>query len=285
MRLFPGDRRSPGFTLVEVLISIGILGLVLTAIYSTWTSILRATKVGLDAAAAVQRSRIALRTIEDSLACARAVNANIGYYAFVAENGNEASLSFVARLPRSFPRSGKFGELDLRRVTFSLESASGEKQLVLRQSPLLMEADEDEENHPLVLARNVEEMTFEFWEARLNDWTDEWRASNQLPRTVRLTLTVKDKPTSIATETIVREINIPSRLIEPVWLSPRAIGPTPGQPGQPGQPAPGQPGYPGPGQPGYPGPGQPGQPMPGQPGYPGGYPGGFPGGMNPRGVR
>jgi prepilin-type N-terminal cleavage/methylation domain-containing protein len=47
------------FTLVEILIALGILSMVLAAIYSSWTAILRASKVGLEAAAAVQRARIA----------------------------------------------------------------------------------------------------------------------------------------------------------------------------------------------------------------------------------
>src|SRR4051794_40200498 len=46
------------FTLVEIMIAIGILALIMTAIFSTWTAILRSTKVGLDTAAAVQRARI-----------------------------------------------------------------------------------------------------------------------------------------------------------------------------------------------------------------------------------
>src|SRR6266581_6360399 len=102
---------SRGFTLVEILIAIGILGMVLAAIFSSWTAILRASKVGLDAAAAVQRARIVMRTLEDSLLCAQSFGGqNQRYYGFVAENGSEASLSFASRLPESFPRSRKFGD-------------------------------------------------------------------------------------------------------------------------------------------------------------------------------
>ena len=55
------------FTLVEIMLAITILALVLTAIYSSWTAILRASKVATEATAAVQRSRISLRVLEDSL--------------------------------------------------------------------------------------------------------------------------------------------------------------------------------------------------------------------------
>src|SRR5438128_4933844 len=129
------SRSNAAFTLVEILIAIGILGMVLAAIFSSWTAILRASKVGLDAAAAVQRARIVMRTLEDSLLCAESFDLNQKYYGFLADNGSDASLSFVARLPESFPRNRKFGDLHVRRVTFSVESgADSAHQLVLRQS-------------------------------------------------------------------------------------------------------------------------------------------------------
>src|SRR5437016_12342166 len=146
------QRFNSAFTLIEILIAIGILGMVLAAIFSSWTAILRASKVGLDAAAAVQRARIVMRTLEDSLLCAQSfVGQNQRYYGFIAANGSEASLSFVTHLPESFPRNRKFGNLHVRRVTFSVESGpESSRQLVLRQSPLLMELDRDENEHPLV---------------------------------------------------------------------------------------------------------------------------------------
>src|SRR5437016_5650318 len=206
-------RHSLGaFTLVEIMIAIGILALILTAIFSSWTAILRAAKVGHEAAASVQRARIAVRTIEDSLGSAMSFTANPQYYSFVAENGNEASLSFVARMAKSFPRSGRFGDLDVRRLTFSVESGpdSG-RQLVLRQNPILMEQDTDEKEHPLVLAKNVQEFQIQFWDPRLNDWTDEWLQTNQLPRVVMVTLKLSDKPYSTRpTEEITRIISIPA---------------------------------------------------------------------------
>ena len=187
------NHQSPttAFTLVEILIAIGIFGLVMTAIYSSWTAILRADKVGKDVAAAVQRSRIAARTIEDGLLCIESFAANQKYYGFASENGSEAYLSFVARLPKSFPRSGKFGDLDVRRITFSIESsAESARQLVLRQCPLLGDFDADEKDHPLVLAKYVSEFKVEFWDSRQGDWTDEWKETktNSLPPLVKISL-------------------------------------------------------------------------------------------------
>ena len=149
-----GTRGWRAFTLVEVLIAMAILSMVILAIYSTWMAILRATKTGQAAAAAVQRQRITLRALEDSLMSARLFAANWQHYAFVADtSGDFATLSFVARLPDTFPRSGRYGGLVVRRVTFAVETGSDSvNQLVLRQEPLLLEPDVDEQEHPLVLA-------------------------------------------------------------------------------------------------------------------------------------
>jgi type II secretion system protein J len=256
---------AQAFTLIEILIAIGIFTMVLAAIYSTWTAILRASKVGLEAAAAVQRARIAGRTIEETLGSVQSFTLNQAYYAFVAENGSEATLSFVSRLSPSFPRSGKFAGLDVRRVTFSLEpSHDGGHQLVLRQTPLLMEIDKDEKNYPLILARNVKEFKTEFWDTRLLDWIDEWKQTNQIPPMVKVTLKLADNAfSSQVRQQVTRIVSLPSVTVQPGWQMPRAQ-PGPGGVGNPNNPNnPGAPGTPGnPGTPGLlPGPVIPGLPV------------------------
>ncbi len=190
----PGRTRrrcQPAFTLIEIMMAMVIFSLVVTAIYATWTLIIKSAKIGLEASAQLQRERIAMRTIEEALGCVRSFAADLRHYGFVAENGDDVMLSFVARLPESFPRSGRFGDFDVRRVTFTLESGqNAERQLVLRQSPILMDADQDvdEQEHPLVLARGVNKMAFEFWDTRQNKWLDEWTQTNQLPKMMKVTL-------------------------------------------------------------------------------------------------
>ena len=223
------ERARSGFTMVEILIAIGILGLVIAAVYSSWTAILRASKVGIEAAATAQRARIAVRTLEDSLASAQCFQQGVRYYGFLAENGTEASLSFVARLEKSFPRGGKFGDLDVRRVTFSVEPGpDSSSQLVVRQAPLLMDFDADEKDHPLVLAKNVKDFELEFWDNRLNDWADEWKQTNQLPKAVRVTLRLADSSHSQGGDQITRIISIASTTVQPGWQFPMQ------QPGGPG---------------------------------------------------
>lgn len=222
------SRVARAFTLLEIMIAISIFALVLTAIYSSWTAILRARKVAGDAAASVQRARISIRILEDSLGSVELFVRNANYYSFVGENGSEASLSFVARLAKSFPRSGKFGDLDVRRLTFTVEKAGdNSRQLVLRQNPVLMDLDIDEKEHPLVLAKNVQDFQLQFWDLRLNDWTDEWTQTNQIPKLVMVTLKLSDSPYSAQVhEEVTRIVSIPAMAVQPGWQMPGGL---PGQ--------------------------------------------------------
>jgi type II secretion system protein J len=243
--------RHSGFTLIEIMVAIGILAMILIAIFGSWTAILRASKTGQEAAASVQRSRIALRTLEDSLGSAQSFGLNLPYYSFLAQNGSEASLSFVARLAPSFPRSGKFADFDVRRVTFALEDGpDSSRRLVLRQNPLMMSlaSDEDEMQHPLVLAKNVVGFDMLFWDKDKSDWVDEWPElkTNQLPRLVMFTLRLADDPHALKPqEEITRIVALPAQTVPPIWQRPGGFPGGPGgQPGAPGAP-PGTPGAPG----------------------------------------
>ena len=177
------------FTLVEIMVAIAIFTIVIGAVYATFVSIMRASQVGRDAAAQAQRQRIALRTIEDSLMCIQSFQASQKYYSFILENGDDPVLSFASRVPEVFPRNGKFGDFNLRRVTFALEPAdNGEKNLVLRQNPILMDEDEDEQKYPLVLARNVKTFAIDCWDTNQLDWVQEWNDTNSIPPMLRVAL-------------------------------------------------------------------------------------------------
>jgi prepilin-type N-terminal cleavage/methylation domain-containing protein len=217
------NRREPSrfgaFTLLEIMLAIAIFSLVLAAIYSSWMFILRATTVGREATAQVQRRRMAVWTIEDALTCVQSFQASRHYYTFIVQNGNEPLLSFTARLPDDFPRNGEFGDFNLRRVTFTVESGpNSEKDLVLRQNPILMDMNQDEQDHPLVLARNVKSFTCECWDPSATDWTKKWLDTNEIPAMVRFTLVLGGKKDDVYGDTgpqlaVTRVVAIPSSTV------------------------------------------------------------------------
>jgi type II secretion system protein J len=228
---FNQKNRARAFTLIELMVAIAIFALLITAVYSTWTLILKSTQIGDAAGARVQRQRIAIRTLEDSLTCIQSFQASMGYYQFNVTNGDEPTLSFVARVPDIFPRNGRF-DSNLRRLTFSVESgADSQRNLVLRQNPILMDQDSDEQQIPLVLARNVKDFKVECWDTNALDWVDEWDSTNSLPPMVRVTLsmTLENKNQydySAPVLTVVREIAVPSATLPLIAQtgSPNSLG-------------------------------------------------------------
>jgi type II secretion system protein J len=261
-------KRNRGFTLIEIMMAMAIFALVLAAIYSTWVLIMRASRTGREVAAQVQRERVAVHTVKEALSSVRSFAADLKDYTFVVENGSEPMLSFSARLPESFPRGGRHGDFAVRRVMFSLENGQdGERDLVMRQWPILMEMDEDEREHPLVLARNVKDFMVETWDTKAGkegDWSDTWKQTNQIPTKVKVTLVLNSPGRrggySESQEAIFRVIDLPSVTVQATWQTPLLQRGAAGNPANPVNPVnPGNPGIPGgPGRPGFPaGPGDP----------------------------
>lgn len=184
--------RWGAFTLVEIVISIAILSVMVIAIYNVWASILRATKIGNNAADRVQRERIARKCLERSLASVQLFQENMPYYGFIADTEDEqfAFLSFVSRLPSDFPGGGMFPNQPLRRVTFEVEpdGSNGFPQLMMRQELLLSDHEEIDQSHPMVLVTNIGLFNVEFWDTNSGEWEFEWTSTNSLPPMLRLVM-------------------------------------------------------------------------------------------------
>lgn len=228
-------RSATAFTLLEIMVAIALLAMIVVSIYAAWNSILKGSRVALDAAMASQRTRITMRTLQDSLLCARMFNGNATNYSFdVSSDSDFSSLSFVACLPKSFPRSGKFGDLQVRRVEFSVESGGGndsKNQLVLRQRPLIADFTKDEAEHPLVLARDVVKFIVEFIDPKTGDWISEWNYTNQLPKEARITVGMGhlDQFSDKAQDVRVEVVALPAMSVPPQLQNANALPPLPGQ--------------------------------------------------------
>jgi hypothetical protein len=218
-------RAEAGFTLVEIMIALGIFMLVILAIYSTWSAVLRASKSGLEAAATAQRSRVAVHAIEDSLTCATMFSANPRYYSFVADadpGGEFSIVTFTSHLPMSFPGSGLFGDQAVRRVSFFVEADPVyRRRLVMMQTPLMQQAVDNPQGYPLVLARGVTAFTLEFWDPREADWVIDPPPTNQLPPIVRFTLGLsQSSDPSAPPEVVTRIVKIASSAVVPTVQAP-----------------------------------------------------------------
>ncbi|HEX4122287.1 MAG TPA: prepilin-type N-terminal cleavage/methylation domain-containing protein [Verrucomicrobiae bacterium] len=207
-------RAHLAFTLVEVMLSIMIFSLIMVGIFACWRAVVSGKITAEAAAAAAQRARIGIRTVEVALTCAEISRQNIQYYSFENDtSGKFATLSLAARLPASFPGSGLFGDNVTRRVSFDVEAdANGTNNLVMNQWPLLEALDQNNTPYPIVLARDVNMFMLEFWSPQDDDWVVSFDPTNAFPPMVRVTLGVghsADHPDS-PYDVIVRTVAIPS---------------------------------------------------------------------------
>lgn len=230
------------FTIIEILLALGIFSLLIVGVYSSWSSILRAARVGTEVAADVQRTRIAMQTVEDALVSTVMFTSNPYLYAFETDtSGDFAVLSFVARLPPGFPGSGYFGDQVVRRVAFRVEQPDrGENALVLRQMPILQTNVTEEAETSIILARNVSTFLVEFLEPRglTMEWVPEWRLTNQLPRMMRVALAFGEIPAGrkASPDLVIRTVSLPAVAVprDSQAALPRPPGAAPGTvPGQP----------------------------------------------------
>ena len=178
------------FTILELMLAIGIFALILTAIYTTWIAILKGSQAGLKAAAEVQRSRIAIRTLEDAFTSSEYFPANMKYYYFFADtSGDMATVSIAARLPEQFLGVGRYGDQVVRRVSFYTEPGKdGMNNLIMTQAPIMAVTNTGYEAYTVTLAKDVTLFQLAFFDAVKGEWLDEWKYTNQLPKMVQVAL-------------------------------------------------------------------------------------------------
>ena len=236
-----------GFTIIEVMLAIGIFSMILIAIYSVWTGILKASRAARTAADSAQRARISMRAMQDALTTAQMFMANMPpqskdeYYTFIGDmSGDYGYLSFVAHLPATFPGVGRYGDQIVRRVTFTVEpEKDGTLDLVMRQGPMMMMANPDYEPYSLVLAKDVSLFGFEFWGQNPKtgnwEWVQQWDRTNTLPTLVHVGLGLGKMGSKGDPQDVVhRYIALPATGVRPEWQM--AVGSVPGVPGAPGFP-------------------------------------------------
>ena len=191
-------KRAGGFTLVEAIVAVSILGMVSFMVFKSLLSVMGATKMGAEAADQVQRERVAIKTVEVGLRGMVYYEQNQDMYALNMDliDQDYPYFSFVARVPPDFIGSREFKGQALRRLSFFVDDVDESRALVLEQSHV-MRALQGEDPVPVVrsiLAPQLEQFMILFWSTSAEAWIDEWTETNSLPSRVKveMALTRKD---------------------------------------------------------------------------------------------
>lgn len=186
-------RRAPrtqsAFTLLEIMLAVTILGLVMTAVYSTWSAGINGWKRTSNVSDSFQRERIVMGTLADltkSLVFAANKDKIYGVVGTHDEQDGD-EISFVTASDLLLPKV-EASVAGLRRVTIRLvKDERGRTALGIANSPALLPDDaSDPWFH--VLSADVCGFAVRYRNGRTAEWQDEWDDVEIPPSAIEFTV-------------------------------------------------------------------------------------------------
>lgn len=189
-------KRRQGFTLVELLLAILLLGLLMAGAYSGIATARKAVVSGEQLIDRTNRVRVAQELIRRQLRNALPLN-----YQIESTNGEmrmfegeDDQARFVATMPGYLSHGGAYVQ------TLKIRSGRRGSELVFAFQMLNgYDADhnEDSERDPVVLLEGIRSGGFEYRgldeNGQMSDWQDDWDNAAVLPAAVRLKLRMSDE--------------------------------------------------------------------------------------------
>lgn len=186
--------RRNGFTLIEVLIAMTLLGVMVVLLFSSLRIAAESWNAGEDKMAAVNQKAVVYQFFKRHLTAIRPLpllNTDPAYSleAVQAFQGFSQSLRFVAGLPASSARKG------LQVFNIALNPENSEILLVALTPYRLTEADQ-ESVKPEVLLENIAGLKFAYF-GRIEEfaepqWHEEWAVTEHLPSLIKVSIALKD---------------------------------------------------------------------------------------------
>lgn len=239
-----------GFTLLEVMVSVAIMGLIMTLVWSSTSQSLRA-KDRIELRDSIFHSAdVALRKISDDITVAfltkntgiaaaaggatstptpapnpsapplEAAQADIFKTFFIGEDkGDQDSLRFTAFSHMRFMKDSK--QSDQCRISYEAVPNPDEPRkfnIIRREDPWL-DMMTDVKSEPVTLAEGITKFNLEFYDDRKDEWSKEWDTEkidwkDKLPKAVRITIVFADPDDE------TREIPIMTAVILPLSSGP-----------------------------------------------------------------
>jgi general secretion pathway protein J len=198
--------RNRGFTLIEVMISVAILGVIMILIWSSTGQTLR-SKDRVEARDMVfHQGRVALRKIADDLSMAIIAKAtgrptgdqgSIKTFLVGEDNSAQDGVRFTALSKIRYFKGGK--ESDQCKISYEVQPDPEEANTmnIVRREQAWFDDNTDVEGRAFVLVRGIAELNIEYYDDKKGDWTKSWDSEkaewrNRLPRSVKIGIVFND---------------------------------------------------------------------------------------------
>jgi len=207
-------KKLKGFTLLEILLAIAILGLMGLMVFGSFQSLVSATQRAESAMDDLHVSEYLLDQISEALRSAAYFGTSPRLYQFLYEEGTGTppndTISWVTTsksfLPASYPtRNG------LNRIELSVQDVDGETGLAVRAYSSLLdpESDEAEDVEPWIITHKVKGLEFYFYDIGEEKWVEDWERDNQLPISLSFTLYIQPEDPDAKLQSFTRRVDIP----------------------------------------------------------------------------
>jgi general secretion pathway protein J len=193
---YPQSWRPAGFTLLEVVISVGILAVILTIVYNTFNSSMKAFTAMENEGDAYAQARIVLARMEEEIASI--------YISDISDEKNKTGLLGEDRDEYDLPADSLHftslshirwtkdsRESELCEIGYYLEKDE-ETGFLFRREDWNVDGTLEEGGRPLELAEGVDGLNFKYYDG--NEWVDEWdsRIKKGLPKAIEVELIMRD---------------------------------------------------------------------------------------------
>ena len=165
-----------GFTLMEVLVAVGILSMVSAMVYGSVSVTLRSQRLVMKTQEVYHAGRVALTRMSRDLSCAF-LSKHVGVMERVTEtifkgSDDEVVFTYLCHT-RVFPTRP---ESDQGVVSYFLKSSGGKGKQLVRKEKAWIDDRPEREGDEQILAEGVKSLDIEYWDREGEDWTDTWKA-------------------------------------------------------------------------------------------------------------
>ena len=194
--------QSNGFTLLEVMLAMGILAVITTVIYASFSTAGRNVEQAETSRDRTDLARTLVAKMSDDIANAYynpAMKETIFYGKKSTTTENEPRFDGVALTTLTNWRKPDSRETDLWEVGYRFETGpEGDGQVLVRRE----KRDLDKERTPLeggtdmIITDRIKELRLRYYDGTTSAWKEEWdsRTTGRLPKAVEIRLVLEDGP-------------------------------------------------------------------------------------------